>query len=414
MYTEDCFMIKVGYQGIEGSNSEEAAKKLCETKGIKEFELVPLVTSRGVVEKLNRNEVDYGVMAYKNNIGGKVQETIDALSMINYELVGRCELLIHHCIFVLDSSIKLSNITKVVSHEQALVQCQHYIQSRFPQAEIVRSLDTAISARQLRDGVIDKTAAIICKKTAGTSRDLYLIDENIEDEESITEFRIIKKGKYDISNSTDIDGKTQRRRDFLKLLTNNYSYLSLMFLCVVLCILGGCINLYFYAAVGVIFLTVVILLLLRRYLRLKIPVTNVIGYWKYYSSAVSGFDPNQMHDYLRIVEIYQRVDGLHLTIWMGTDFSTPYVISTKILATDIESCNGNLIYWYTGTVNIHTNASITGIAVLEWNIEAKSKQINSMSGWYLGAASKEIGAIKYTRISKEEFDYIKNSKVLRI
>ena len=85
-------MVKVGYQGIEGSNSEEAAKKLCEIKGIKEFELVPLVTSRGVVEKLNRNEIDYGVMAYKNNIGGKVQETIDALSMINYELVGRCSL----------------------------------------------------------------------------------------------------------------------------------------------------------------------------------------------------------------------------------------------------------------------------------------------------------------------------------
>ena len=117
-------MVKVGYQGIEGSNSEEAARKLCEIKGIKEFELVPLVTSQRVVEKLNRNEIDYGVMAYKNNIGGKVQETMDALSMINYELVGRCELLIHHCIFVLDSSIKLSDITKVVSHEQALVQCQ--------------------------------------------------------------------------------------------------------------------------------------------------------------------------------------------------------------------------------------------------------------------------------------------------
>ena len=376
--------------------------------------MVPLVTSQGVVEKLNKSEIDYGVMAYKNNIGGKVQETIDALSMINYELVGRCELLIHHCIFAFDNSIRLSDITKVVSHEQALLQCQHYIRSRFPQAEIVKSPDTAISARQLRDGVIDKTTAVICKKTAGTSRDLCLIDENIEDEQSVTEFRIIKKGKFDTSNSTDLDDKTQRRINFLKLLTNGYSHLGLMLLCVVFSILGGFVNLYFYAGAGVIFLTVVILLLLRKYLRLKIPITNVIGYWKYYSSAVSGFDPNQMHDYLRIVEIYQRADGLHLTIWMGNDFSTPYVISTKILATSIESCNGNLIYWYTGTVNIHTNAGITGIAVLEWNIESQNKQINSMSGWYLGAASKEIGALKYTRISKEEFDYIKNSKVLRV
>ena len=213
-------MVKVGYQGIEGSNSEDAAKKLCEIKGIKDFELVPLVTSRGVVEKLDSNEIDYGVMAYKNNIGGKVQETMDALSMISYELAGRCELLIHHCVFVYDSSVKLSNITKVVSHEQALVQCQHYIQLRFPQAEIVKSLDTAISARQLKDGVIDKTAAVICKKAAGIGRDLYLIDENIEDEESITEFRMIKKGKFDISNSTKIDSKTQRKVNFLKLLTN--------------------------------------------------------------------------------------------------------------------------------------------------------------------------------------------------
>ena len=406
-------MLKIGYQGISGSNSEDAAKKFCEMNHFSDVELVPLVTSLGVVDKLNSGEIDYGVMAYKNNIGGKVKESMDALSRINYALIGRCELLIHHCIFVYDDKVDISSVTKVVSHEQALIQCQNYIQARFPDAAIIKSQDTAISAKQLKDGVLDRSTAIICKKSAGESRGLYLIDENIEDEESVTEFRMIKLGGFDLTNSTDIDKKTRRKTALYSFFSGIYCHLFLCLLCACLC-LAGIVCSWIFVGAGIVLCILILVLLMRKYFLNKIPLSNTIGYWKYYSSAVSGLDPNQMHDFLRLAEIYQNSEGLHLKIWIGSDFTTPYVISTKILTTSNDCLNGSLIYWYTGTVNIQTNASITGVAVLEWNIESKNKQINSMRGWYLGSASKEIGALVYTRISKEEFNYIKNSRVMRI
>lgn len=55
-------MIRVGYQGIEGSNSEEAARKIAKQLKLSEYELTPLVTSKMVIDKLKRNEIDYGVV----------------------------------------------------------------------------------------------------------------------------------------------------------------------------------------------------------------------------------------------------------------------------------------------------------------------------------------------------------------
>ena len=55
-------MIRIGYQGIEGSNSEEAARKIAKQLKLSEYELIPLVTSKTVIDKLKRDEIDYGVV----------------------------------------------------------------------------------------------------------------------------------------------------------------------------------------------------------------------------------------------------------------------------------------------------------------------------------------------------------------
>ena len=74
-------MIKIGYQGMEGSNSEEAARIIAEQLAFSEYELIPLITSKMVVDKLKMKEIDYGVMAIKNSLGGTVQETHEAKKM---------------------------------------------------------------------------------------------------------------------------------------------------------------------------------------------------------------------------------------------------------------------------------------------------------------------------------------------
>ena len=62
--------MKIGYQGIQGSNSEASARSMAKRLGWTGVEYVPLVHSRGVVNALLSGEVDYGVMATLNHVAG--------------------------------------------------------------------------------------------------------------------------------------------------------------------------------------------------------------------------------------------------------------------------------------------------------------------------------------------------------
>ena len=55
-------MMKIGYQGIEGSNSEASARSMAARLGWTDVEYVPLVHSQGVVSALKAGAVDCGVM----------------------------------------------------------------------------------------------------------------------------------------------------------------------------------------------------------------------------------------------------------------------------------------------------------------------------------------------------------------
>ena len=114
-------MIRVGYQGIEGSNSEEAARKIAKQLKLSEYELIPLVTSKTVIDKLKRNEIDYGVVATKNSLGGTVQETYDAIKDTSLELIATNILQIHQCLFVRPGT-PAEAIACIASHPQALLQ----------------------------------------------------------------------------------------------------------------------------------------------------------------------------------------------------------------------------------------------------------------------------------------------------
>lgn len=51
---------------MEGCNSEEAALIYVEENCIKEYELVPLISSKNVINSLENKEIDLGVLAVKN------------------------------------------------------------------------------------------------------------------------------------------------------------------------------------------------------------------------------------------------------------------------------------------------------------------------------------------------------------
>ena len=86
--------LKVGYQGIEGSYSHQAAKYIMPMA-----EHVPLVSSANVVKALCDGDIDYGVMAIKNSIGGIVLETDKAVAAAPLLPTLTFRLRIHHCLY---------------------------------------------------------------------------------------------------------------------------------------------------------------------------------------------------------------------------------------------------------------------------------------------------------------------------
>ncbi len=198
MYRNNCKLIKdnrvkIAYQGIEGSNSEEAAQLLALALKLENVEYVPLINSKNVVSALKAKEVDYGVMATKNTLSGRVEETHNALLNENFEVLGTHELRISHFLFVKDKDVNINMITEVVSHVQALSQCKESLAKYFPHMRAVEIEDTAIGARRLAEGTISDNTAVLCRKNAGELFNLHLVKENLQDSlENFTEFKLYK------------------------------------------------------------------------------------------------------------------------------------------------------------------------------------------------------------------------------
>ncbi len=185
-------MISVGYMGIPGSNSEQAAKEFSEKMGWTDFELLPLVDSRGVVDAMGSGRCEYGVVAVANINAGPVEETREALNgRDDIEFVLSDWVPIHHCVFVKDRDAEIRHIA---SHIQALLQTKNNLESLFPGTDRMEVEDTAIAARYLAEGKLGDDTAVVCRRNAGEMFGLVMIHENIEDrEDNMTEFHLLRR-----------------------------------------------------------------------------------------------------------------------------------------------------------------------------------------------------------------------------
>lgn len=174
-------MSKLGYQGIENSNVHTATLHFVEKHGWSDMELIPLVSSINVIEALKKGEIQYGICAYTTDVAGPVAETAKALEGVSVNIMDTYSIDIHHNLFKKDDSVSNDEITAIASHPEALRECQKNINKMYPKAESIPVQNTAVAARDLNDGKLPKTTAVLCSKKAGAQYNLSLIQENIED-----------------------------------------------------------------------------------------------------------------------------------------------------------------------------------------------------------------------------------------
>ncbi|GLB36243.1 putative prephenate dehydratase [Lyophyllum shimeji] len=176
-------MFKVAVLGPLGTYTHEAAHKLF-GPGVEYYDRD---TIEGVFQALPAI-ADAGVVPQENSIFGNVIETYDNLREAGF-VRGEVTLEVMHCLLV-RPGVKLQDIQKVLSHEQALGQCRGFLRTHLPSASLVKTSSTAAAARALLDN--SSNCAAICSRVCASLFGLTILYEGIQDETAnFTRFYLI-------------------------------------------------------------------------------------------------------------------------------------------------------------------------------------------------------------------------------
>ena len=180
-------MKSISYLGPEGSYTEQAA-----LINYSKEKLFPMPTIPAVIESVQDDITNLGVVPIENSIEGSVTFTLDSLIHdFNVYINGEIMINISHSL-ITNKINTLDNIKKIYSHPQALAQCRIYLSEKLPQADLIPSSSTSAAISDLLNDP-ENSAAIAHARNA-KKHNLNIIEENIQDElNNITRFAILSK-----------------------------------------------------------------------------------------------------------------------------------------------------------------------------------------------------------------------------
>lgn len=178
---------RICYFGAEGSYSEMAAQQYFG----KDTERFSADTFAGVLDALAEDKADYAVLPIENSSTGAIAPVLDLLGRYRYFIVGEVNLAIHHCLLG-KKGTKLTEISKVYSHEQGILQSQSFLNTiGNPITEVCHS--TAQSAKLVAE-LEDNTVAAIAGKQNAELYGLEILAENINNSAvNTTRFAVVRK-----------------------------------------------------------------------------------------------------------------------------------------------------------------------------------------------------------------------------
>lgn len=187
---------KIAYQGIKGANSHEAALKMFPNSELRDY---PLFSD--VFEAVESGECSFGILPVENSTAGSVSAVCDLILRYRFYIVGALDLPIDYCLAGLRQS-ELEDIEMVISHPQALSQCEEYTAKHGYKAmscsnTAVAALDTANEKRL--------NLAAICSYKAAEEYGLKILDNHLQDNKyNSTRFIVISKKLYIDDNANKV------------------------------------------------------------------------------------------------------------------------------------------------------------------------------------------------------------------
>ena len=177
--------VSVACQGVAGAYSQLACDKLFKLPHIMYF-----ASFEAVFAAIERGLCRYGVLPLENSTAGSVNAIYDLMMKHDFRIVRSVRLKVDHNLLVKPGT-KRSDITEIYSHQQALSQCEQYLQA-FPGVKIIPCENTAVAAQKVAEG--DGHAAALSSRSCTKLYGLECLEAGVQDQGSnFTRFICISK-----------------------------------------------------------------------------------------------------------------------------------------------------------------------------------------------------------------------------
>lgn len=176
----------VACQGVEGAYSQNAAEKLFVQPNIMHFD-----SFEGVFRAIDQGLCRFGVLPLENSTAGSVNRIYDLMMQYDFSIARATRVKIDHCLLA-NAGVRLSDIREVISHEQALQQCEGFLKT-LGTVKVTVCENTALAAKTVAASGRRDVAALSSRGCAELY-DLSILKSSAQDSASnFTRFICISK-----------------------------------------------------------------------------------------------------------------------------------------------------------------------------------------------------------------------------
>ncbi len=185
---------KVAYLGPEGTFSYFAAMEYLG----KSVDFQPCTTFHDIFYAVHGGECELGVVPLENSLQGTVGQCFDLF--YNFEVSIQAELFLHISHALLGKAQSLACIKRIYSHSQPLAQCDVWLRTHVPSAELIPVESTSAAARHAAE---DEQSAAIGNVALADMFGVNILARSIENStDNWTRFVIISKSDLEKIHTT--------------------------------------------------------------------------------------------------------------------------------------------------------------------------------------------------------------------
>lgn len=193
----------IGIYGLAGSYTEQAARKILKDKkvSLQNIHFVELPEATDLMDFMKKGNLV--VFPIENSTGGTVTQLVDLFPKYDFKILTEYFMPIDHCLLA-KKGTHFSDIEKVYSHAQSLLQCSEFIHAH--KFAPMTDTDNSVAAKNILD--MDNNVASIGGEILADVYGLKILKKKIQNsKENTTRFLVVKNSKTQLAIEKKIQNK---------------------------------------------------------------------------------------------------------------------------------------------------------------------------------------------------------------